>query len=193
MSARGLRRRAADLADFRRLTDGEAEALLAARKQVNEPVKWLPSKVVDGAVAEVRMGVTVLSPIGEHLAVSGRVSARKPHASHWMLVWGSKAHREHPETIRRLDLRDDHVNPDGKAWAAQTHKHLWSATENNAWAYTPDDIPHDPAPLPVGAEDYHAVFEAFTGELGIALGPDYTWSDPQLPPVQPPDTLWEVP
>lgn len=193
MSARGLRRRASDLGDFRCLTDAEAQALLASSKQVNESVQWTSSKLVDGVIAEVRMQVPVLNPAGERLVVAGRVSARKPQASHWMLVWGSKAFREQPETIRRLDLRDDHINPDGEVWQGQTHKHKWSVNENNAWAYTPDDIPHDPEPLPVTPEDYRAVFEAFAGEVGVAFGAAYSWSDPQLPPPQPPVTLWEVP
>ena len=109
-----------------------------------------------------------------------------------MLIWGDKPQYEQPVNLRRLDLHDRHRNPDGEAWERQTHKHRWSWTSGNAWAYTPTDIPHDPEPLPAGSDDYRAVFEAFAHECGVGLGPDYKWADPDLS-VADAQPLWVVP
>ena len=138
------------------------------------------------------MSATVFNSLGETLQLVGRVSLAVPESSHWALLWGAKQALEHPEAVRRLDLRDGHVNPDGKRWDDETHKHLWSAADGNDWAYTPDDIPHEVGPSRVGPDDYRAIFEAFAMECGIGFGLDYRWTDPVLDlPAQ--TDLWEVP
>jgi len=111
--------------------------------------------------------------MNERLVLMGRIPLVVPWSSHWLLVWGKKVEREQPETIRRLDLRDDHPNPDGKLFEGATHKHRWSVADNNAWAYAPDDIPHDPSIPPLIEDNYRAIFEAFANECGIKFGPDY--------------------
>lgn len=189
---RGLRKRAIGLGEFRLLTDGEAEALSgpATSKMLNEAVFWIawPTQRPSG----VRANLTVSNNANERLSVRMRIPLALPTCSHYVLVWGEKAYAEQPEAIRRLDLRDDHTNPDGASWQEETHKHLWSATANNRWAYTPSGIPHGTATVPVGGDDYRAITEAFLAECGITLGPDYKWADPPLD--QPAEqTLWELP
>ncbi len=189
MAASSFRRRASSLDGYRLLTDPEAFYLLSeeAGNEINETVVW------HGAgTANVRCRVAVLNDRGERLSLRGRISLRFLECSHWMVVWGDKAHQEHPEEIRRLDLRDDHDNPDGATWRSVTHEHRWSEAEGNSWAYTPDDIPHDPDRAYVGADDYRAIFEAFAAESKIGFGPDYTWTDPPLREEGNPG-LWEVP
>ncbi len=188
MSPRELRRRAPGLEGFRELTDPEAQALLSSdcTRTVNEAVEWT------AAGGESRFSVQVFNTRSETLTLRGRINEAVPHRSHWLLVWGDKRRQEHAVVLRRLDLRDDHDNPDGQAWRGETHKHTWSQDEDNAWAYTPDDIPHDPDPGPVGADDYRAIFEAFVAECGVGFGPDYCWTDPKLDGDEL-GTLWRVP
>ncbi len=94
--------------------------------------------------------------------------------------------------LRRLDLRDDHVNPDGVQWRRETHKHRWSVADANSWAYTPNDIPHDGRPEAVGPDNYRAIFEAFAAECQIGFGPNYNWNDPTFPDLGT-ETLWRLP
>lgn len=183
-----LRRRAAGLDGFRALTDVEAQALLGREcdRTVNEEIEWMASG------GESRFSVRVFNTRNETLTMRGRINDAVPERSHWLLIWGDRAKEEHPEVLRRLDLRDNHDNPDGQTWRGQTHKHTWSRAENNAWAYTPDDIPHHLEVGPVVADDYRAIFEAFAAECGVRFGPDYRWTDPKLDRDDP-ETLWEVP
>lgn len=173
--------------DLRFLTDGEADALLAAEKQVDRPVAW--TEQTDSRF--VRMEVPVSNALSENLYLTGRINRLRPGVSGWALIWGRKAFREHPESIRRLDLRDTHRNPDGQWWRKQTHKHRWSAADNNDWAYTPDDIPHDQSASAVDADDYRAVFEAFAAECGVSLGRCYRWEEPVLTLDAGETGLWE--
>lgn len=181
MSRRKVRSRLRALDEVRFLTDGEAVALLAADKHVEERVVW---HARNGRFT--RMQVGVVNALGEHLSLTGQVSALRPGASSWALVWGRKGQSEHPEAIRRLDLRGTHRNPDGQWWRCETHKHRWSAADNNDWAYTPDDIPHDVPGSVVGVDSYREIFEAFAAECDVSLGTGYEWADPALPepPVQ---------
>lgn len=187
-----LRRRLLAQAGFRRLTDPEAQTLLAAEKTINEPVKWVPSRTIEAPVTEVRMAVAVSNPQRERLVLGGRIALVVPGRSHWLLTWGDKSHDERPETIRRLDLRDLHRNPDGEYWDRRTHKHRWSVADANRWAYTPTDIPHDVKAGSDTVDDYRAIFEAFARECGIGFGPYYAWQDPPMDYAAEP-TLWEVP
>jgi hypothetical protein len=187
-----IRRRLAGQAAFRYLTDEEAQALLGMPKFVNESVKWQPSRASETRVTEVRMAVAVSNPRAENLLLGGRIALATPGRSHWRLTWGDKAHGERPEEIRRLDLRDGHVNPDGKRFERQTHKHRWSVADSNRWAYVPSDIPHDVDGGPQTQDDYRAIFEAFAAECSIDLGPFYVWQDPPMDYLNEP-TLWEVP
>lgn len=190
--ARSIRSRLARLSDLRHLTDAEAKALLADPGLVaNGPVRWSLVGSPENPT-QVRTTLRVYNTYGENLRLFGRIALAVPHCSHWGLVWGLKDAGEHPAPLRRLDLRDDHRNPDGEEWNDRTHKHRWSAADGNAWAYTPDDIPHDRTPGSVGPDDYRAIFEAFAAECAVDLGPDYGWGDPPLSlPAQP--DLWEVP
>ncbi len=140
----------------------------------------------------MRCRVKAFNSIGENLWVAGRIHRDHPQRSHWIFGWGEKEQQEQPVNLRRLDLRDIHVNPDGEAWDEATHKHLWFANSGNAWAYTPTDIPHDLDVVTGEADDYREIFEAFLRECGISLGPDYKWANPDLKP-DPSPPLWEVP
>lgn len=188
-------KRAKRLAEFRHLTDAEAEALLddATSRTISAPVEWEVSQSRGGVPSEVRFTVPVHTSLGETLSIKGRIELDAVQASHWVLVWGDKTREEQPVAIRRLDLRDTHRNPDGQWWDRQTHKHLWSAADGNDWAYTPTDIPHDPSPDPDGPDDYGQVFEAFVAECKIELGPDYKWTDPPLHQQRADQPMWEVP
>lgn len=112
-----------------------------------------------------------------------------PWRPHFVLLWGNRAMGTEPVNLRRLDVLDNHDNPDGTRWRRQTHKHLWSAEDGNDVAYTPTDIP---LTEPVGSPPYGDIFEAFCAEVGVEFGPDYKWKDPpeDLPA---PVMLWEVP
>jgi hypothetical protein len=194
----GLRRSIESLAEFRLLTDVEAHRLiddLSVTKVIDEPVVWEVTRTRNQRPAEVRMKVTVENSLSERLVLDGRITLEFPWRSHWVLTWGSKSHHERPETIRRLDLRDKHRNPDGQAWGRETHKHLWSVEHGNSVAYTPIDIPHDPAVPPVRPDDYRAIFEAFAHEVNIDFGSEYIWQDPPLdtPETMVDPTIWEVP
>ncbi|MDQ3577722.1 MAG: hypothetical protein M3443_09030 [Actinomycetota bacterium] len=97
------------------------------------------------------------------------------------------------KNVRRLDLRGSHVDRStGEQWINRTHKHRWSEADGNKSVYMPDDIRHV-ADVPLIssmkdlADEYREVFEDFTKECLIDLGPAYIWSDPSYPEVQ--DTL----
>jgi len=183
---------------FRLLTDEEAKRLISdpsVSKVVAERVAWTVTMTRNHRPTEIRARVSVVNSLKERMYLDGRILVERPWQSHWVLTWGSKAHHEQPESLRRLDLRDSHRNPDGQVWERQTHKHLWSVADGNAVAYTPEDIPHDPATPPVTPDDYRAIFEAFAREMSIDLAPDYTWEDPPVSDVQGcvDPTIWEVP
>ena len=187
-----------DLSEFRRLTDREVQRLIddpKVNKVISEPVQWSVTRARNDRPLEVRTKVAVVNSMGERLFLDGRILVERPWQSHWALTWGSKTHHEHPETIRRLDLRDDHRNPDGIVWDRKTHKHLWSVEDGNSVAYTPQDIRHDAATPPVTGDDYRAIFEDFARETHIRFAPDYVWEDPQIEALQQGigPTLWEVP
>ncbi|MGJ9414233.1 DUF6978 family protein [Aeromicrobium sp. CF4.19] len=187
--ARGsLRSRVNARGEPRRLKNSEAEALLASEKRIESPITWAP----DGT-RYVRTTVTVTTTLGENLKMTGRISLKEPGRSGWTLTWGRKESGEHPESIRRLDLRDSHPNPDGERWNGQTHKHRWSEKDNNAWAYTPDDIPHEQPGSPVTRDNYREIFEAFAVECGVSLSDGYAWSEPDLDSPRSDSGLWEVP
>lgn len=160
---------------------------MAATKMVRAPVEWVP---ITGRF--VRMDVQVHSQAEENLKLTAKVNRLRPGASSWALVWGSKGAAEYEESIRRLDMRGRHRNPDGELWVATTHKHRWSSVDNNDWAYTPDEIPHEMPGSAVRADDYREVFEAFAAECNIALADGYEWSDPTIDVPPEPDGLWEV-
>lgn len=186
MSRGKVRARLRAVGEMRFLTDGEAAALLTAEKMVDEPLSW-----EEQSERYVRTQVAVVNGLGEYLYLSGKVNRRRPGASSWALVWGRKVDGEHPESIRRLDLRGKHRNPDGEWWHGRTHKHRWSVADNNAWAYTPDDIPHEVTGSVVGVDNYREVFEAFAAECAVTLGDGYEWSDPPLEEATQQTGLWE--
>lgn len=186
MSRGNVRARLRAAGEMRFLTDGEAAALLTAEKMVDEPLSW-----EEQSERYVRTQVAVVNSLGEYLYLTGKVNRRRPGASSWALVWGRKVALEHPESIRRLDLRGRHRNPDGELWHDRTHKHRWSAADNNSWAYTPDDIPHEIPGSVVGVDNYREVFEAFAAECGVSLGDGYEWSDPPLEDATEQTGLWE--
>lgn len=178
---RGAIKRANRTTGLRRLTDAEAAELLsdAVQKTVNEQVAWRTSgRSGDGT--EVCMGLTVFNTLNEPLYIRGRIELAKPLESHWVFAWGTRAGGQASVNLRRLDLRDSHPNPDGQRWDKRSHKHLWSVADDNAWAYTPSDIPHDESPGFVGPDDYRSICEAFIIECGIGFGPDYDWTEPPL-------------
>ncbi|WP_337973463.1 hypothetical protein [Cellulomonas sp. NTE-D12] len=194
MNERAIRARLARLPNFRRLTDAEADLLLDDKSLVvNEPVRWGVSRWADVNPTELRMSVRVFNAFGENLSMRGRISIAIPERSHWALGWGDKRAGEFPVDLRRLDLRDDHQNPDGARWRGTTHKHRWSSQDGNRWAYTPTDIPHESiGEGSVCDDDYRAIFESFAAECHVELGPEFRWHDPEL--LRPTQTdLWEVP
>ena len=187
-----------DLSEFRRLTNQEAGRLIddpKVSKTIGEPILWTVTRSRSGRPSEVRTKVVVVDSLNERLFMDVRIAVERPWQSHWIMTWGNKMHHEHPEQIRRLDLRDDHRSPTGTNYRRQTHKHLWSVEDGNAVAYTPHDIPHDPATPPVAPDDYRAIFEAFAREVHIEFAPDYVWEDPPVEVLQEgiDPTLWEVP
>lgn len=187
MSSHPLRRRIVGRGEIRYLKDVEAEALLARPKSIGATVEWKPANAQN-----LRMSVAVENALGENLALTGRISATYPGRSGWCLVWGQKAASEHPEAIRRLDLRDTHRNPDGEWWRRKTHKHRWSEADNNSWAYTPTDIPHEIPGSNVTEDNYREIFEAFAAECGITLGDGYRWTDPNVRSVIANPGIWEI-
>lgn len=95
--------------------------------------------------------------------------------------------------VRRLDLRGTHRDrSSGEEWINRTHKHRWSEADGDKSVYTPDDICHKPSVPYVTsmndlADEYRQVFEDFTKECLINLGPTYIWTHPPYPEVQ--DTI----
>jgi hypothetical protein len=189
MSRHILRNRLAKAGDSRRLTDGEADALLACTKSVETPVFWTPHDR-----RRLRMSVPVTNTLSERLTLTGSVSRDLPGMSSWTLTWGNKVAGDFTEAIRRLDLRGKHLgNADGAVWNYETHKHRWTQTDGDREAYTPDDIPHEHPGTPQTRDDYRAIFEAFSAECAIDLGAGYQWSDPALDSEDKmTDGLWEV-
>lgn len=189
MSNIALRRRLAKAGEQRRLTDGQAEAILAAEKSIDAPIQWKPHNRT-----WFRMTVEVSNRLGERLKMTGNVSRDYPGRSSWTLTWGDKTAGEFPEAIRRLDLRGKHLgNADGSIWDYETHKHRWSQADGDREAYTPTDIPHDQPGSAITRDDYKVIFEAFAAECDIGLGPTYDWSGPRLEcDDMTTDGLWDV-
>lgn len=190
-----LSKRVERLATFRQLTDAEAGRLLGdtETRSLSAPVEWEIARQDNGAPTEVRFSVPVFTSASEELALKGRIALVRPDVSHWLLTWGDKSRSQRPEVLRRLDVGDTHRQPDGEVWERRTHKHLWSTSEGNSWAYLPTDIPETPAGQTVSGADYRQVFEAFVAECKIDIGPDYKWTDPPLTTEQLALPNWEVP
>lgn len=189
MSKRALRGRLKRAGEQRKLTDGEADALLACVKNVIAPVEWIPHDR-----KWFRMAVEVSNSLDERLKLTGNISRDTPGRSSWTFTWGDKRANEFPEQLRRLDLRGKHLgNADGAVWDYETHKHRWTQADGDREAYTPIDIPHEKPGSAMTRDDYRVIFEAFAAECGIGLGRGYLWSEPDLDGQQATtDGLWEV-
>ena len=171
----------------RRVTDAVATQIMACGKSIHSTPDW---KLTGNG--DLRTDMDVVSTMGEHLHLGGRISAKYAGKSTWWLLWGSKEHGECEEQLRRLDIRGSHSNPDGERWERRTHKHLWSVELKNEHAYTPDDIPHDQPGTLVTRDNYREIFEAFAAECGIETGPDYLWSEPIFKEQAGQKSIWEV-
>jgi len=177
-----------------RLTDALARSILdpsaGLTLTIDHLIDWEPLGF-QGSGLGVHTSIPILSEIREPLALRIRIMSSTPWSSHYLLIWGTRL--TGCVNLRRLDLRDDHRNPDGaEVWTARTHKHTWSESHADCMAYTPTDIPHDPD-LTVGVDEYRQVFEAFCAECYVALGPSYRWTEPSLPGRGGGESLWVDP
>ncbi|MEN9646648.1 MAG: hypothetical protein RL238_3317 [Actinomycetota bacterium] len=83
--------------------------------------------------------------------------------------------------IRRLDVRGSHSNRpetgNSERWQSRTHKHRYRDMFEDAFAYTPTDIPDTTSsPFHPEPDEHGRVFEAFCGECGIDHAGQ--WTDP---------------
>lgn len=191
----GIATRLKKISQLRYLDETEADSIMEAVADLHimQPILWAENP---GKTDEWRFNVAVFNALNENLTVTARVNQRRPFVSHWCLVWGDKRLGERAVNLRRLDLRDDHTNPDGEQdWVSKTHKHIWSSQYGERFAYTPDDIPHDCRLPPLVPDSLKCIFEAFARECGIRLiAPGYQWSEPPIGvPEEQQATLWEIP
>lgn len=191
----GIATRLKKIVQLREITEKEADAIMSSTADLHimQPILWDKNP---GKPDEWRFNVSVFNALNENLTLTARVHQTHPFKSHWLLLWGDKRLGEQPVNLRRLDLRDDHLNPDHEQeWVSKTHKHIWSAQYGERFAYTPDDIPHDRRVPPVVPDSLKCIFEAFSRECGIRLvSPGYHWAEP---PIGGQDeqqrALWEIP
>jgi hypothetical protein len=143
----------------------EADHLVKIPKRVGGTVTW--QRVNDSERAALR----VENSQGQLLELRLRVNPDFPEQLHVILLWQGR-------NVRRLDIREDHVNPDrDAAWWGETHKHRWTDEHNDGWAYTPTDIPEPDGP--VTPAHYREIVEAFCWECSIDPS-DLAWTDPDM-------------
>lgn len=146
------------------LNEREVDLLVTNPKRLVGDVVWHPLARNDRAT------LSVGNTQGQSLQLRLRIAHAAPDRLHAMLMRGH-------QTLRRLDVRDDHANPDGTTWAGATHKHRWTDRHGDAEAYTPTDIPEpDGAVTP---SDYRRIVEAFCHECNIDTS-GLTWTEPTL-------------
>lgn len=149
-----------------RFSQAEADHVVEIPKSASGEVIW---ERINGSE---RASVRVANTQGQHLELRLRVHPKTPEQLHVMLIWGQTS-------IRRLDVRDDHVNDaSDEVWRRETHKHRWTDRYGDGEAYTPDDIP-EPESGPVTPDHYREIVEAFCREYHIDPG-ELGWSDPDM-------------
>jgi hypothetical protein len=144
------------------------------------PVRW------QDKVATVRAQMAVHNNHGLRLYVGMQITKDRP--------WKPTTYLMHEvDQLRRLDVNGSHLNrtPDRERWTRRTHKHAWSETNQDAWAYTPDDVPEVPVDTFV-LDSLRLIFEAFLAECHIVTGGAYVWRDPDLAPRATQTRLGEV-
>lgn len=150
-----------------RITEAQVELLLASDLSiVGEPVWTLTHQ-------DCRAELAVHNHAGQNVRRNIRIVRAIPSRYHLVLRWGRTE-------MRKLDVRDDHRNPDQarEVWELRTHKHRFTDEWGHAWAYTPDDIPDTSNPT-ASLDEYAEVFDAFAAECGINLD-RFTWLDPPI-------------
>jgi len=140
------------------LTNAEAEELLGRDKRITQPVVWKPRENRQGYEIEVAVGFhnpqTGAWELGRLVAIA--VPGRRVRCS---LLFANIP-------IRRLCDKGGHKNPDREHFEG-FHKHRWDETDNQRWAYVPEDI--DPTPY---REEPDTAVREFLVECGIdVVGP----------------------
>lgn len=147
------------------MREAEADHVVAIPKFIDATVDWTYKH------RDVRASLPVGNRQGQRINLQLRIAYPLPERLHVILAW-----RQTP--IRRLDVRDNHVNPDREEeWVERTHKHRWTDLHGDGQAYTPEDIP--PTDGPVTPGEYRRIVEAFCRECNIDPE-ELQWVDPDL-------------
>lgn len=172
------------------MTDALAEKILSGTvggalntpfvwKQKNAPKKKRTPIHVE-AVAPIRIDLSC------RLDVRLRIGLDNPWEYSVMLL-----HPRDGAMIRRLDVRGTHRSRDTDAeqYIFRTHKHKWSVDKGNKEVYAPDDIRHNPDPIPEATldnmdEEYDRVVRDFIAECRMTMGGGYVWVRPPQPAAQ---------
>ena len=135
------------------LTDADVEWVMAAPKEVAEPIIWRPWRANAGG-HRCRFAVRVPSRDDsgpdEFAMVEATYNAFKARCA---FVFRDIC-------IRRWESRGFHPNPDGRVILGQ-HKHGWNERSGDRYAYVPDDI---------DAASRDTMIMSFLAECAIAVG-----------------------
>lgn len=135
------------------LTDAEVARVMAAPKTVTQQIKWRekPGKTHK---SECEFAVRIPDEHNPDLATLGRIEATiNPYKTKFAFIYEGVC-------IRRWESKGPHKNPD-QQWIRGEHKHEWNETDEDRFAYVPDDI---------NSTDRNTILETFLKECEIEIG-----------------------
>ena len=173
------------------MTDALAEKILSgtAGGALNASFEWRQKNFPRRESAPIHIEATapIRTDLGVRLDLRMRIGLDLPWDYSLLLV--------HPPArvcLRRLDIRGTHLDrASGEEFINRTHKHKWSMARQNKDVYAPDDIRHNPDPMPNATlmsmdEEYDRVVHDFVLECKMTVGAGYVWVPPPSPPVTQP-------
>lgn len=152
----------------KRRSEAEVDLLLSASLLLAGSPAW------DGSDQNLCADMPVQNRQDQYVRLNVRIVLAIPWRYHLVLRWDKVE-------MRKLDVRDDHSNPDGSEhWRLRTHKHRFTDEWGHRFAYTPTELP-DTTQFRVDLDEYEEVFFGFCHECMIDTT-DFTWIDPPLRP-----------
>jgi hypothetical protein len=132
------------------LTEQEVARILAARKVIREDLRWASKDHPDWVGCE--LNIESQMKITLHLHASANLVDRSKYS--FTLVMS----RNFP--IARFDAGGSHHNrhTNDEQWLAHSHKHRWTDTCRDSFAYSPSDI---------DAGSIESAFRSFCLEIGV--------------------------
>ncbi|WP_432063422.1 hypothetical protein [Streptomyces sp. S1] len=173
------------------MTDALAEKILSGTVggALNAPFEWrqknFPRK--ENAPIHIEATAPIRTDLGIRLDLRMRIGLDLPWDYSLTLLYPAGR-----ICLRRLDIRGSHTDrAGGEEFINRTHKHKWSVARKNADVYAPDDIRHNPDPIPnatllIMDEEYDRVVRDFVLECKMIVGAGYVWVPPPSPPVTQP-------